>query len=184
MKTIGLIGGISWESSIEYYRIINEEIKKKLGGFHSAKCIMYSFDFAELEKLEQGMEWKELTKIIIDAAQILEKAEAELLVICANTEHIMADEIQKKIGIPLLNIIDTTAEKIKEDGLKKVCLLGTKFTMEGDFYKERLIKKHDIDVIIPDEKERQIIHDVIYKELCIGIIKKSSKDQFKKIIEN
>jgi aspartate racemase len=184
MKTIGLIGGMSWESSLEYYRIINEQIKEKLGGLHSAKSLMYSVDFEEIEKLQHQGNWKEATKLMIDAAKRLEKGGADFVVICTNTMHKMADDVQNNIKIPLLHIADATAEKIKSKGLKKIGLLGTKFTMEEDFYKGRLIKKYGLDVLIPDAKERQIVHDVIYHELCLGKINQSSKDQFIKIIKN
>jgi len=184
MKTIGLIGGMSWESTQEYYRIINETVKETLGGFHSAKIIMYSVDFEEIEKLQHQGKWGELTELMIDIAKRIEKSGADFVLICANTMHKMADEVQKNIKIPLLNVIDLTAEKIREKGLKKIGLLGTKFTMEEDFYKRRLTEKYGFDVIIPTEGERRIIHDVIFNELCLGEIKQSSKEQFKKIIEN
>jgi len=182
MKTIGLIGGMSWESTIEYYRIINELVSKRLGGLNSGKILLYSVNFQEIADLQHENKWDELTEIMIDIAQKLEKAGADVVLICTNTMHKMADEVQKSINIPLLNIIDVTAEKIKEMGLKKVGLLGTKFTMEDDFYKGRLKRKHGIDVLIPDEEGRQIVHDVIYNELCKGIIKESSREKFKRII--
>jgi aspartate racemase len=144
MKTIGLIGGMSWESSLEYYRIINETVKEKLRGFHSAKIAMYSVDFEEVEKLQHQGNWDEATRLMIDAAQRIEKAGAEFVVICTNTMHKMAEEVQKSIDIPLLHIVDVTAEKIKGQGIRKVGLLGTRFTMEEDFYKGRLLKKHEI----------------------------------------
>ena len=182
MKTIGLIGGMSWESSIEYYRIINEEVRKRLGGLHSAKCIMYSVDFAEIEKMQQEARWKDATAAMVDAAKHLERGGADIILICTNTMHKMADDVQKKIKIPLLNIADAAAAKIREKGMEKVGLLGTKFTMEQDFYKGRLVKKHSIAVIIPDEKDRQIVHDIIFKELCCGQRKADSKAKLKKII--
>ena len=184
MKTIGLIGGMSWESSLEYYRIINEEVKRKLGGLHSAKILMYSVDFEEIEKVQHQGKWDEATKLMVEATQRLEKGGADFVVICSNTMHKMSGEVQKNIGIPLLHIADTTAEKIKEASVKKVGLLGTKFTMEEDFYKGRLIGRYGLEVVIPDEKGRQIVHDIIYKELCLGVIKPSSKDQFCEIIQN
>jgi len=184
MKKIGLIGGMSWESSLEYYRIINETVKQKLGGLHSAECIMYSVDFDEIEKLQHQGKWEELTQIMIDCAQRLEKAGANLVIICTNTMHKMAGEVESSINIPLLHIADATAEKIKGKGFKKVGLLGTKFTMEEDFYKGRLIDKHAIEVIIPNSEEMQIIHDIIFNELCLGEIKETSKEQYKKIIIN
>jgi aspartate racemase len=184
MKTIGLIGGMSWESSQEYYRIINEEIKQKLGGFHSAKCILYSVDFAVVEKLQHEDRWEELTGLMIAAARSLENAGAECIVICTNTMHKMADEVQNSIRIPLLHLVDATAEQIRQDGLKKVGLLGTKFTMEQDFYKGRLSDRFGGEVIIPDEEEREIIHHVIYNELCLGKIDQTSKERFIEIINN
>jgi len=182
MKKIGLIGGMSWESSLEYYRIINETVKQKLGGLHSAECIMYSVDFDEIEKLQHKGKWEDLTKIMIDCAQRLEKAGANVIIICTNTMHKMAEDVESSITIPLLHIADATAEKIKEKGFKKVGLLGTKFTMEEDFYKGRLIENHDIDVIVPNSEEMQIVHDIIFNELCLGEIKETSKEQYKKII--
>lgn len=182
MKTIGLIGGMSWESSLEYYRIINEQVKEKLGGLHSAKSLMYSLNFAEIEKLQHQGKWDKLTSVMIKAAQNLEKGGADFVLICTNTMHKMADDIQNNINIPLLHLVDTTADKIKQNRLRKVGLLGTNFTMEEDFYKGRLMNKYGLDVIIPNEKDRQIIHQVIYQELCLGNIKKSSKDQYIEII--
>lgn len=182
MKTIGLIGGMSWESSLEYYRIINEQVKEKLGGLHSAKSLMYSLDFDEIEKLQHQGKWDKLTSVMIKAAQDLEKGGADFVLICTNTMHKMADDVQDNINIPLLHLVDTTADKIKQNRLKKVGLLGTKFTMEEDFYKGRLMNKYGLDVIIPNEKDRKIIHQVIYQELCLGNIKKSSKDRYIEII--
>lgn len=182
MKTIGLIGGMSWESSLEYYRIINELVKEKLGGLHSAKSLMYSLDFDEIEKLQHQGKWDKLTSVMIKAAQNLEKGGADFVLICTNTMHKMADDIQNNINIPLLHLVDTTADKIKQNRLRKVGLLGTNFTMEEDFYKGRLMNKYGLDVIIPNENDRQIIHQVIYQELCLGNIKKSSKDQYIEII--
>ena len=184
MKTIGLIGGMSWESSLEYYRIINETVKERLGGFHSARSIMYSVDFEEVEELQHEGKWDEATELMIDAAQRVERGGADFVIICTNTMHKMAEEVQKSIRIPLLHIADATAEKINEQGLNKVGLLGTKFTMEEDFYKQRLREKHGIEAIIPDERERQIVHDILYCELCMGEIKDISKDKFKEIIAN
>ncbi|HPE87669.1 MAG TPA: aspartate/glutamate racemase family protein [Bacteroidales bacterium] len=182
MKIIGLIGGMSWESSLEYYRIINEQVKEKLGGLHSAKCLMYSVDFDEIARLQHQGNWQKATTLLIDSAQRLEKGGADFIVICTNTMHKMADAVQNKINLPLLHIADATAEKIKAHGFKKIGLLGTKFTMEEDFYKGRLINKYGLDVITPDEKDRQIVHDVIYHELCLGQINPSSKVRFITII--
>ena len=184
MKTMGLIGGMSWESTVEYYKIINEIIKEKLGGLHSAKILMYSVDFEEIAELQHEGRWKELTEVMVEIAKRLEGAGADFLLICTNTMHKMADDVQQEIGIPLLNIIDVTAERIKKLGLRKVGLLGTKFTMEDDFYKGRLTRKHGIEVLIPDDEERQLVHDIIYDELCLGVIKQSSKEKVKRIVEN
>jgi len=184
MKTMGLIGGMSWESTVEYYKIINEIIKEKLGGLHSAKILMYSVDFEEIAELQHKGRWKELTEVMVEIAKRLEGAGTDFLLICTNTMHKMADDVQQEIGIPLLNIIDVTAERIKKLGLRKVGLLGTKFTMEDDFYKGRLTRKHGIEVLIPDDEERQLVHDIIYDELCLGVIKQSSKEKVKRIVEN
>ena len=184
MKKIGLIGGMTWESTLEYYRIINESVKEKLGGLHSADCILCSFDFANIEKLQIKRKWRELTNLMIDAAQILEKTGAEFIVICANTMHKMADEIQDNIRIPILHITDVTADEIIKKGCRTVGLLGTKITMEEDFYKKKLKEKYDIDIIIPNKGEREIINNIIYKELSQGITRRSSKEKYIEIINN
>ncbi len=150
MKTVGLIGGLSWEASREYYRIINEEVKERLGGLHSCRCLMYSVDFAVVADLQHKGEWEKLTALMIDAATRVERGGAELLIICANTMHKMADDIAGQVGIPLLHIADAAAEAVTARGLRKVGLLGTRFTMEGDFYRTRIKNKYGIDVIIPD----------------------------------
>jgi aspartate racemase len=184
MKTIGLIGGMSWESSLEYYRIINETIREQLGGLHSAPIVMHSFDFAQIAELQNKGDWDQAAKLLADAAKRLEQAGAEVLVICTNTMHKSADHVQNNVHIPLLHIADATAEQIKARGLKKVGLLGTKFTMEDDFYKGRLRDKHGIEVIIPDEHERQIINQIIFDELCVGQVKQDSKEKFCSIMQN
>lgn len=184
MKTIGMIGGMSWESSLEYYRIMNQAVKEKLGGFHSAQCILYSVDFDDVEKLQHQGDWESLTRLMIEAAQRVKKAGADFLVICTNTMHKMADEVQRAIQIPLLHIADVTAGAVKADGQSRVGLLGTKFTMEQDFYKGRLKEIHGIDVLIPEDKERQLIHDILYNELCLGEIKELSREKFQSIIQN
>ncbi len=183
MKTIGLIGGMSWESSLEYYRIINETIKEKLGGLHSAKCILYSVDFAEVEALQHQDRGEEAAQLMVAAGQSLERAGADFIVICTNTMHKSADEIQCNIQIPLLHIADATAEKIKAAGLKKIGLLGTRFTMEQDFYKGWLIDRYGLDVLIPDSTDREVIHRVIYDELCLGVIRQESKQQYIRIMD-
>lgn len=182
MKTIGLIGGLSWEASAVYYRIINELVRAKVGSTHSAKSIMYSVDFAEFEQLQHQGDWDKLTELMIESGMRLKNGGADFIVICANTMHKMADAVESQVGIPLLHIADTTADEIKKKGLGKVALLGTKYTMEQDFYKGRLDKKHGIDVIIPDQDEREVIHSVIYHELVLGKILESSREAFIKII--
>lgn len=184
MRKIGLIGGMTWKSTLEYYRIINEYVKEKLGGLHSANCIIYSFDFAYIEELQLNHNWSELTRLMISAAKTLEKAGAEFIVICANTMHKTADEIQDNIRIPLLHIINVTAEKIIKKGFRKIGLIGTKFTMEEDFYKNKFKEEYNINVIIPKIEERESINNIIYHELSLGIIKKSSKEQYVEIIRN
>jgi len=175
MKTIGLLGGMSWESSLEYYRMINEAVRARLGGLHSGKIIMYSVDFADIESLQHEGRWEECTEIMIDAAVRVQKGGADILLICTNTMHRMADEVQRHIEIPLLHIADATAEKIKAESVTKVGLLGTRFTMEEDFYKGRLIARHGLNVIVPPEREREHLHRVIYEELCVGKISPSSR---------
>ena len=182
MKTIGLIGGMSWESSSEYYRIINETVRERLGGLHSAECIMYSADFEQIENLQHQGKWEKLTKLMLNFAQKLEGAGADFIVICTNTMHKMAEEVENNTNIPLLHIADATAEKIIEKGLGKLGLLGTNFTMEEDFFKKRLEEKYNIEVIIPSQNDRRIIDSVIYNELCLGIIKQSSKEKYKEVI--
>ena len=182
MKTIGLIGGMSWESSVEYYRIINETAKEKLGGLHSAKCLMYSVDFQEIEVLQHQDKWEELTAMMIDAGEKLRRGGADFIVICTNTMHKMAEDIEKAVGLKVLHIAEATGEEIIKSEIKKVGLIGTKFTMEGDFYKKVLKDKYNVDIIIPEDEDREIIHNVIYDELCRGEINSESKEKYKKII--
>ncbi len=184
MKTIGLIGGMSWESSIEYYRLINETVRDRLGGLHSAKSVMYSVDFAEIETLQHQAQWAEATQMMINAAKNVENGGADFVVICTNTMHKMADEVQQHINISLLHIADATADKIKAQNLRKIGLLGTKFTMEEDFYRGRLVEKHGLEVIIPPEQERELVHRIIYDELCLGQVLPASKAQYVDIINN
>ena len=183
MKTIGLIGGMSWESTAEYYRITNEAVKEKLGGLHSAKIVMYSFDFAEIGELQREGRWDEATNLMIDAAKRVERGGADFVLICTNTMHKMADDVAANINIPLLHIVDVTAEKIIPFGFRKLGLLGTAFTMEEDFYKGRLKEKYGLDVIIPNEADRQVVHNVIFAELCQGEIRNSSREQIKTIMK-
>ena len=182
MKTIGLIGGLSWESSAVYYRIINELVRDRLGGTHSAKIIMYSVDFSEFEQLQHQGDWDKLTELMIDAGTRLKNGGAEFIVICTNTMHKTAEAVEKQVGIPLLHIADAAATEVKKMGLQKVALLGTRFTMEQDFYKARLQEKHGIEVVIPDRGEREVIHSVIYNELVLGKVLDSSREAFVKII--
>jgi len=183
MKTIGLIGGMSWESTAHYYSGLNEGVKAKLGGLHSAKIAMVSVDFAPIEKLQHLGDWDATADILIDAAKNVEAAGADFVMICTNTMHEVAPKIETEISIPILHIADATADVIKDKEFKKVGLLGTAFTMERDFYKGRLTDKHGIDVIVPNKEERKIVHDVIYQELCLGEIKDTSKAVYLKIIE-
>ena len=184
MKTIGLIGGMSWESTAEYYRIINEAVKERLGGFHSAKIVMYSVDFKEIRELQLEAGWDEATNLMIDAARRVERGGADFVLICTNTMHEMAEEVEASISIPLLHIADVTAERIISSGLKKVGLLGSAFTMEQDFYKGRLIDKYGLEVVIPSQIERQVVDNIIFNELCLGEIKDSSREQIETIMGN
>jgi len=182
MKTIGLIGGLSWESSIEYYRIINETVRQRMGGLHSADCLMYSFDFAEIEALQAAGDWQSATHRMIAAARQLERGGAECLVICSNTMHQMAGGVQNAVDIPLLHIADATAEAIKAQGMKTIGLLGTRYTMEHDFYKGRLVTPHGLTPLIPEEPGRTAVHDIIYEELVRGIIRDESRTTYQGII--
>jgi aspartate racemase len=184
MKTIGLIGGMSWESSQEYYHVINEEVRKRLGGLHSAKSLMFSFDFDEIEELQHKGDWDEATRRMVEAAQNLEKGGADFVLICTNTMHKMAKDVQEGISIPLLHIADATAEAVKAKGITTIGLLGTRYTMEQDFYKGRLTDEFGLEVIVPDDDERQIVHDIIYDELCLGEIKPASKTKYLQIIRH
>jgi aspartate racemase len=183
MKSIGLIGGMSWESSIEYYRIINQSVRDKLGGLHSAKSVMVSVDFAEIETLQHQGKWDEAALLMIAAAQSVEKGGADFVVICTNTMHKLADEVQKHIHIPVYHIADATAQHIKSQGLHKVGLLGTRFTMEESFYKDRLVEKHGLEVIIPSPQEREVVHRIIYDELVLGQIRPASKENYIRIMD-
>ncbi len=183
MKTIGLIGGISWESSAVYYRLINEAVKARKKGFHSAKSLMYSFDFAEIEALQKKGAWDEATKLMVDAAKSLERAGAQCLVICANTMHRMAGDVQAAVDIPLLHVADATARAVLAEQIHKVGLLGTIYTMEQNFLKGRLSVKYGLDVTVPEADGRKTVNDVVYKELVKGVIKKKSRDALVSIIQ-
>jgi len=184
MKTAGLLGGMSWESSLEYYRLINEEIKHKLGKLHSAKIILNSVDFEPIEKLQHLGKWNELGRMLAREAKKIEDAGADFLLICTNTMHKVADTVQDSISIPLLHIADATGEVLTRDGIKKVALLGTAFTMQEDFYKKRLQEKFSLEVIVPNKEQREIVHKIIYNELCLGVIKEDSKKIYLDIIKD
>lgn len=184
MKTIGMLGGMSWESTASYYRAINEGVKKSLGGFHSAKICLYSVDFDEIEKLQHQDLWDEMAKILSNAAQSVEAGGADFLLICTNTMHKVAPEIQAAISIPLLHIADATAKKLVSDKVTRVGLLGTQFTMAQDFYKGRITSKFDIEVIVPNSEQQKVVHNIIYSELCLGKIINESRQQYLDIIED
>jgi aspartate racemase len=183
MKTIGLLGGMSWESSLEYYRLLNQMVRQRLGGMHSARCILYSLDFAEIEDLQMRDEWEQAAEILIKAAQGLGRAGADCLLICTNTMHKLAEQVQANIQIPLLHIADATGEAVLAQGLQTVALLGTRFTMEEDFYRGRLEDKFNLQVLIPSANDRQVVHDVIYDELVQGTINPASRQAYLTIID-
>lgn len=183
MKTIGLIGGMSWESSDSYYQLINRQVKAKLGGVHSCRSLMYSVDFQEIADLQHSGEWDKLTLMMVEAAQSLERGGADFIVLCTNTMHKMADSIEQNTSIPFLHIADATAIEIIKHQFTKVGLLGTKFTMEQDFMKKRFAEKHDIETIIPNQQARDRIHFIIYEELVKGILKESSRKEYLEIIQ-
>lgn len=183
MKTIGLIGGMSWESTLEYYRILNQTVKERLGGLHSAKCILYSVEFAEIEVLQREGRWQEAAQCMVEAGRALEAAGADFIVLCTNTMHKLAPELEAGVGIPLLHIADAAADAVKAAGISRVGLLGTRFTMEQDFYKDRLSGKHGLEVLTPNAADREIVHNVIYNELCLGVVKQESREQFGRIID-
>ncbi|CND97397.1 putative aspartate/glutamate racemase [Yersinia kristensenii] len=182
MKILGLIGGMSWESTIPYYRMINQQVKEQLGGLHSAKIILYSVDFHDIEQLQAKGDWQTAGQVLSDAAVSLKLAGADAIVVCTNTMHKVADEIEAASGLPLLHIADATAAQIKQQGISKVGLLGTRYTMEQDFYRGRLTQKHNIEVITPESEDREIINRIIYEELCLGIISETSRQEYRRII--
>jgi aspartate racemase len=180
--TIGLIGGMSWESSAEYYRIINQEMTRRLGGVHSARCLMWSVDFDEIKRLQHEGDWARLAELMREAALRLERGGADFIVLCTNTMHRLASDISSAVNIPLLHIADPTAERIKTSGLHRIGLLGTAFTMEQDFYKGRLQQRHGLEVMVPGAEDRQTVHEIIYKELVLGQIKPKSRQAYREII--
>lgn len=184
MKVIGLLGGMSWESTVGYYQAINEGVKNSLGGLHSAKIALYSVDFDSIEKLQHEGDWEETARILSEAAQSVESAGADFLLICTNTMHKVAPQIEKSINIPLLHIADATAEVIVQEGIKTVGLLGTAFTMEQDFYKGRLSENYGLNVLVPESEDRKVVHRIIYQELCLGKIESNSKAEYLRIIDS
>ena len=182
MKTIGMIGGMSWESTVTYYQMVNQVVKERLGGFHSAKCILYSVDFDEIEACQAKGEWEKSGEILADAAVNLERSGADFIIICTNTMHKVADQIQAKVNIPILHIAEVTAGRLKENTIEKVALLGTKYTMQQDFYKSKLIEQ-GIEVLIPNEADIEVVNNTIYNELCLGSVLETSKKEFIRIIE-
>jgi aspartate racemase len=184
MRRIGLLGGMSWESSAEYYRLINEAVRGRLGGLHSADCVVRSVDFAEIEELQRAEAWGQAGERLAAEARLLEGAGSELLVLCTNTMHKVADVIMAAVGIPLVHIADATADAVRAAGLSRVGLLATAYTMEQDFYVGRLRDMHGLGVLAPDRAERRLVHDVIYDELCLGVINDASREAYRAIIAN
>ncbi|BEI22818.1 MULTISPECIES: aspartate/glutamate racemase family protein [Vibrio] len=184
MKTIGMIGGMSWESTLSYYKAINEGVKAALGGLNSAQICLYSVNFEPIEKLQHEGKWDETAQLLAQAAKSVEAGGADFLLICTNTMHKVAPEIEAQISIPILHIADATAKQLQQDGIERVGLLGTRFTMEQEFYKGRLQQQFGIDVLIPDAEQRQQVHRVIYEELCLGTIRPESRAQYVEIVED
>ncbi|MFD5704416.1 aspartate/glutamate racemase family protein [Streptomyces lasiicapitis] len=181
MKTIGLIGGMSWESSAEYYRLLNELVRERLGGLHSARCVLHSVDFAEIERLQVAGEWERAGDVLAAAAKGLEAAGADLVLICTNTMHKVAGQVESVLSVPLLHLGDATAEAVRAAGVRRVGLLGTAFTMEQDFYRDRLAS-HGLEVLVPDEAGRDVVHRVIYEELCLGVVRDESRAAYQEVI--
>ncbi|TQK44995.1 aspartate racemase [Streptomyces sp. SLBN-118] len=181
MKTIGLIGGMSWESSAEYYRLLNELVRERLGGLHSAKCVLHSVDFAEIEELQVAGDWDRAGEILAEAARGLRAAGADLLLICTNTMHKVAGQVEAAVSVPLLHLADATADAVRAQGIGRVGLLGTAFTMEQDFYRDRLAS-HGLDVLTPDAEGRALVHRVIYDELCLGVVREESRAAYQDVI--
>ena len=182
MKTLGLMGGMSWESTVPYYRLINEGIKARLGGLHSARLVLYSVDFAEIEQLQSAGRWAEAGRMLAQAAQALQAAGAQGLVLCTNTMHKVADAIASAVDLPLIHIADATAQAVRSAGLQRVGLLGTRFTMEQDFYKARLQKAFGLEVLVPDPAGRDEVHRIIYQELCLGQVHDASRDAYRRVM--
>jgi aspartate racemase len=183
MKVIGLLGGMSWESTVEYYRIINRAVRGILGGQHSAKTLLYSVDFGEVEVLQREGRWREADALMVECALRLERGGADFIVLCTNTMHKCAPAIESRVGLPLLHIADATAERVKAAGVRRVGLLATRFTMEDDFYTRRLAERHGIDAVVPDKADRDLVHRVIYEELCRGEVRAESKGEYLRIMD-
>ena len=182
MKTIGLLGGMSWESTVTYYQLINEGVKKALGGLHSAKILLYSVEFAQIEEMQAAGEWDKAAQVLCDAARALERGGAGFILICTNTMHKVAPQVRAAVGIPLVHIAEATAEALLEKGIAKVGLLGTRYTMTQEFYRDKLIEA-GLEVVTPKDADMDIVHDVIYNELCMGIVKEDSKAEYVRIID-
>ena len=182
MRTIGLLGGMSWESTAAYYRLANELVRDRLGGLHSARCVVYSVDFADVERLQVAGRWDEAGAVLAGAARSLEAAGAELLVLCTNTMHKVAGAVEEAVGIPLLHLADVTAEAVRSAGIGRVGLLGTAFTMEQDFYRDRLAG-HGLEVLVPEAEDRALVHRVIYDELCRGVVRPESRSAFAEVVD-
>jgi aspartate racemase len=182
VKRIGLLGGMSWESSAEYYRLVNEATRERLGGLHSADCLLRSVDFADVEQLQRAGRWEEAGALLAGEAEALVRAGAELLVLCTNTMHKVADAIAGAVDVPFVHIADTTAEAVRAQGIGRVGLLATAYTMEQDFYIGRLRDQHGLDVLVPDPADRRIVHDVIYHELCVGVVAPESREEYRRIM--
>lgn len=181
MRTIGLIGGMSWESSAEYYRLLNELVRERLGGLHSARCVLHSVDFAEIEEFQRAGEWERAGDVLAGAAKGLEAAGADLVLICTNTMHKVADQVAAAVSVPLLHLGDATAEAVRARGVRRVGLLGTAFTMEQDFYRDRL-RSHGLEVVTPEAEDRALVHRVIYEELCLGVVRDESRAAYQEVI--
>lgn len=183
MKTIGLIGGMSWESTVVYYQLLNRLARQRLGGLHSAEILLWSFDFADIESMQAKGNWEAATNAMVDAARALERGGAQCIVICTNTMHKMADAVQNAVNIPLIHIADATARAVQQTSVKTPLLLATRYTMEQDFYKGHLLRQHGIEVTIPDEAGRTVVHDIIYDELCQGIVSQPSKNTYLQVVQ-
>lgn len=183
MKTIGLLGGMSWESSVEYYRIVNREVARRLGGLHSARCVLLSVDFAPIEELQRAGDWEEAGRLLGEDARRLQTAGAELLLLCSNTMHRVAEAVQAAVDVPLLHLADATGERVRAAGLGTVGLLGTRFTMEEDFYRGRLERRHGLRVLVPGRADRELVHRVIYEELVLGRVEEVSRREYRRIVE-